>query len=354
MVCCHSGCFAVECWLVVLLLKRMCYVCVCVCVCVCACVFVHVHVWMDSSVYLFSSPGFGCSLAAESTSGVVLSAEVVAQGATLPEDLGAQAAQLLCDEVQQVNVLICWMWKGEIRRRREILVHIWWQCGSCECNPTWRIVHIVCVCLVCVCVCVRLCSYLCIYDCMYVCMYVCMKVCLVCMYECTNVHAMSPNRADVSTVLIKPWRCCTWPYVPRMCQKFDLENWHPSPSSCVGVFWFVFVLLCRCCFVDCWTTSTQFVSHPSHVKFVFQLSPFTLTLTHTNNSPTHTIKTNQPTTEPNHLLLSLPSSHTTLRFLRHLKDYFGIVFKLKADPDSHTVLLSCLGVGFKNLAKATC
>ena len=48
-----------------------------------------------------SSPGYGCSLAAESTTGVVLSAEVVAVGATPAEDLGIQAARLLCDEVQQ-------------------------------------------------------------------------------------------------------------------------------------------------------------------------------------------------------------------------------------------------------------
>jgi RNA 3'-terminal phosphate cyclase-like protein len=48
-----------------------------------------------------ASPGFGCSLAAESTTGVVLCAEVVAQGATVPEELGARVAHLLCDEVQQ-------------------------------------------------------------------------------------------------------------------------------------------------------------------------------------------------------------------------------------------------------------
>jgi len=41
----------------------------------------------------------------------------------------------------------------------------------------------------------------------------------------------------------------------------------------------------------------------------------------------------------------------TIQYLRHLRDFFGITFKIKADPESKTVLLSCLGTGFKNLAR---
>ncbi|DBA03606.1 TPA: hypothetical protein N0F65_006785 [Lagenidium giganteum] len=41
----------------------------------------------------------------------------------------------------------------------------------------------------------------------------------------------------------------------------------------------------------------------------------------------------------------------TIQYLRHLRDFFGITFKIKPDPETKTVFLSCLGVGFKNLAK---
>ncbi|CEG35187.1 18s rrna biogenesis protein rcl1 [Plasmopara halstedii] len=37
--------------------------------------------------------------------------------------------------------------------------------------------------------------------------------------------------------------------------------------------------------------------------------------------------------------------------LRLLREFFGVTFKIKPDPETKTVLLSCLGVGFKNLAK---
>ena len=45
------------------------------------------------------SPGFAVSLVAESTTGVLLSAERVAQGGEAPEDVGAEAARLLCHEI---------------------------------------------------------------------------------------------------------------------------------------------------------------------------------------------------------------------------------------------------------------
>ncbi|RLN50186.1 hypothetical protein BBJ29_000479 [Phytophthora kernoviae] len=41
----------------------------------------------------------------------------------------------------------------------------------------------------------------------------------------------------------------------------------------------------------------------------------------------------------------------SIECLRHLRDFFGITFKIKPDPETKTVLLSCLGIGFKNLSK---
>ncbi|KAG9413888.1 rRNA-processing endoribonuclease [Aphanomyces cochlioides] len=41
----------------------------------------------------------------------------------------------------------------------------------------------------------------------------------------------------------------------------------------------------------------------------------------------------------------------SIQYLRHLRDFFGVTFKIKADNDTKTVLLSCLGLGFKNLSK---
>jgi RNA 3'-terminal phosphate cyclase-like protein len=37
--------------------------------------------------------------------------------------------------------------------------------------------------------------------------------------------------------------------------------------------------------------------------------------------------------------------------LRHLKAFFGTAFKLKPDPETGTVFASCLGKGYKNMAK---
>eukprot|EP00943_MAST-04B_sp_MAST-4B-sp1_P003938 g3938.t1 len=41
----------------------------------------------------------------------------------------------------------------------------------------------------------------------------------------------------------------------------------------------------------------------------------------------------------------------SIQFLRHLKDFFAVTFKVKVDPDSNTILLSCLGAGLKNFSK---
>ena len=41
----------------------------------------------------------------------------------------------------------------------------------------------------------------------------------------------------------------------------------------------------------------------------------------------------------------------SIQFLRHLRDFFGITFKIKPDHETKTVFLSCLGIGFTNMAK---
>jgi RNA 3'-terminal phosphate cyclase-like protein len=46
-------------------------------------------------------------------------------------------------------------------------------------------------------------------------------------------------------------------------------------------------------------------------------------------------------------------SHYTIESLRLFKKAFGVEFKVKPDIDSQTVLLSCLGLGFRNMAKAS-
>ena len=41
----------------------------------------------------------------------------------------------------------------------------------------------------------------------------------------------------------------------------------------------------------------------------------------------------------------------SIQFLRHLKDFFAVTFKVKADTETNTILLSCLGAGLKNFSK---
>ena len=43
----------------------------------------------------------------------------------------------------------------------------------------------------------------------------------------------------------------------------------------------------------------------------------------------------------------------TVETLRLLKDTFHIEFKLTPDMDTKTVLLSCLGSGYRNMARAS-
>ncbi|KAJ4457691.1 putative 18S rRNA biogenesis protein [Paratrimastix pyriformis] len=46
-----------------------------------------------------------------------------------------------------------------------------------------------------------------------------------------------------------------------------------------------------------------------------------------------------------------PLSEHTIRSLRLLRDFFGVVFRVQPDQESGAVRLSCVGMGFQNLAK---
>ena len=58
-----------------------------------------------------SSPGYGVTLIAESTTGVFLAGELLfckdGSDTILPEDLGQQAADLMFQEILSVCVLVC-------------------------------------------------------------------------------------------------------------------------------------------------------------------------------------------------------------------------------------------------------
>ena len=41
----------------------------------------------------------------------------------------------------------------------------------------------------------------------------------------------------------------------------------------------------------------------------------------------------------------------SIQYLGHLKEFFGVTFKIRADRSSQSVLLSCLGLGYKNVSK---
>ena len=42
----------------------------------------------------------------------------------------------------------------------------------------------------------------------------------------------------------------------------------------------------------------------------------------------------------------------SVQYLRHLRDFFGTVFKIKPDLDTGSVMLSCLGTGYKNMSRS--
>ena len=44
----------------------------------------------------------------------------------------------------------------------------------------------------------------------------------------------------------------------------------------------------------------------------------------------------------------------SVRFLRTLREFFGIIFKIVALEEENAVVLSCRGIGFKNFARANC
>ena len=37
--------------------------------------------------------------------------------------------------------------------------------------------------------------------------------------------------------------------------------------------------------------------------------------------------------------------------LRLIRDFFGVIFKIKQDVEMNTVMLSCLGTGYKNISR---
>ncbi|KAF2076023.1 hypothetical protein CYY_002683 [Polysphondylium violaceum] len=43
----------------------------------------------------------------------------------------------------------------------------------------------------------------------------------------------------------------------------------------------------------------------------------------------------------------------TIEYIRNLFDFFGVTFKIEPDQDSKTVVFTCLGIGFKNMARTT-
>ena len=46
-----------------------------------------------------------------------------------------------------------------------------------------------------------------------------------------------------------------------------------------------------------------------------------------------------------------PLTPYAVRTLRCLKEMLGVTFSIKAEPDSETVFLACIGAGIKNNAK---
>ena len=46
-----------------------------------------------------------------------------------------------------------------------------------------------------------------------------------------------------------------------------------------------------------------------------------------------------------------PLTPHAVRTLRHLREFFGVLFDMKADQASGTIILSCVGCGLKNLSR---
>ena len=64
-------------------------------------------------ICIYSSPGYGLTLIAESTTGVYLAGELLfckdGRDTILPEDLGQQASDLLFQEILSVCVCVGWL-----------------------------------------------------------------------------------------------------------------------------------------------------------------------------------------------------------------------------------------------------
>jgi len=41
----------------------------------------------------------------------------------------------------------------------------------------------------------------------------------------------------------------------------------------------------------------------------------------------------------------------TINFLQLIDDFFGVRFKIENDTETDTIILTCLGIGFKNISK---
>lgn len=44
-------------------------------------------------------------------------------------------------------------------------------------------------------------------------------------------------------------------------------------------------------------------------------------------------------------------SENGIAILRLIRDSFGAVFKIKEDPETNTVMISCLGTGYRNVSR---
>lgn len=46
-----------------------------------------------------------------------------------------------------------------------------------------------------------------------------------------------------------------------------------------------------------------------------------------------------------------PLTPHAVRTLRHIRDFFGVTFSIKAERQSQTIFLTCIGTGIKNVSK---
>jgi len=46
-----------------------------------------------------------------------------------------------------------------------------------------------------------------------------------------------------------------------------------------------------------------------------------------------------------------PLTPHAVRTLRHIREFFGVLFDMKAETSSSTIILTCVGCGLKNLSR---